>query len=109
MTFTRYEVSETHLDFFKRVDFEVSYLKFGKSLGRKVHFFFKSLGTTEVSGSFRLSLYIDIFLLINIPEQFQLCFFFKYSRSYKLTFCNVGNKSFETEFSFRSFNITRVT
>ena len=52
-------------------------------LGEKFTFF-NSLGTTKISRSLRLSVYINFVLLINFPEQFELCFYFKYSRSYKV-------------------------
>ena len=45
--------------------------------------FFNFLGTTKVSRSLRLSVYINVDFLMNFPEQFELCFF-KYSRSYKV-------------------------
>ena len=46
--------------------------------------FFDSLGTTNISRSLRLSVYIIVVLLINLPEQLKLCFYFKYSRSYQV-------------------------
>ena len=50
--------------------------------------FFNSLGTTEIFRSLRLSVYINVDLLINFLEQFELCFHFKYSRirSYKVLY-----------------------
>ena len=93
VTFTRNEVSGTHLGFSKE---EISrfHIESGGSLGRKVHFF--QLRTTKISRSLRLSVYINVVLLINFPEQFELCFYFKYSRSYKVY--NLGDKTFETDF-----------
>ena len=38
--------------------------------------FFNSLGTTKISRSLKRSVYIDVVLLINIPEQFESCFYF---------------------------------
>ena len=83
VTFTRNQVKMDTLSFFKRGDFKVSYLKFCKSLGKKVHFF-NSLGTSKISNSLKLSIYINAVLLINFPEQFELFFYFKYSRSCKI-------------------------
>ena len=39
-------------------------------LGEKLTFF-NSLGTTKISRSHRLSVYISVVLLINFPEQFE--------------------------------------
>ena len=60
------------LSFFKRGDFKV-----GGPLGEKFTVL-NSLGTTKVSRSLRLSVYINVILLINFPEQFKLFFYFKY-------------------------------
>ena len=65
-------------------------------LGEKFTFF-NSLGTTKISRSLKLSVYINVVLLINFPEQFELCFYFKDSRSYKVY--NLGDKTFETDYS----------
>ena len=62
-------------------------------LGEKFTFF-NSLGATKISRSLRLSIYINVVLLINFPEEFKLCLYFKYSRSYK------DYKTFETDFSY---------
>ena len=56
-----------------------------------------SLGTTKISKSLILSVYINVVLLINFPEQFELCFYFKYLKVIK--FYNLGDKTFETDFS----------
>ena len=53
-----------------------------KSLGKKF-IFFKSLETTEPSRIFRPCVKIHVFLPVNFPEQFEPCFYFKYSRSYE--------------------------
>ena len=58
--------------------------------------FFNSFGTTKISRSLRLSVYINVVLLINFLEQFELCFYFKYSGSYKVY--NLGDKTFNTDF-----------
>ena len=52
-------------------------------LGEKFTFL-NSLGTTKISNSLRLSVYINVVLLISFPEQFKLFFYFKYWRSYKV-------------------------
>ena len=51
-------------------------------LGEKFNFF-NSL-TTKISRNLRLSVYVNVVLLINFPEQFELCFYVEYSRSYKI-------------------------
>ena len=43
------------------------------------------------------SVYIHVVLSVSFPEQFELCFYFEYSRSYKVY--NLGDKSFVTDFS----------
>ena len=85
VTFTRNEVRETHLVFEKRrfQGFISEILREVGLLGERFTFF-KSLGTTKVSRSLRLSVSITVVLLINVPEQFELGFYFKYSRSYKV-------------------------
>ena len=42
-----------------------------------------SPGTTELFRIFRLSVYIHDVLPVNYAEEFELCFYFKYSRSYE--------------------------
>ena len=49
-------------------------------LGEKFTFF-NSLVTTNISSSLKRSVHINVVLLINFPEQFELCFYFKYSRN----------------------------
>ena len=98
MTFTRNEARGTHLVFQKRrfQGFISEILRVVRLLGEKFTFF-NSLGTTKISMSLGLPVYINVVLLINFPEQFKLFFYFKYSRSYK--FYNLGDKTFETGFS----------
>ena len=85
VTFTRNEVRETHLVFQNR-----RFQGFMSGILRAVGLligtftFFNSLGTTKVSKGLRLSVYINVVLLINFPGQFELCFYFKYSGSYKV-------------------------
>ena len=67
--------------------------------------FFNSPGTTEISRSLKLSVYISVVLLINFPEQFELCFCFKYSRSYKVY--DLGDKIFETDFRMVLYSFNR--
>ena len=83
MTFTRNKVCGTHLFFQKKrfQDFVSGEILSVKSLGRKISFF-HSLGTTKISNTFILSVFIHVVLLINISEQFELCFYFKYSWTY---------------------------
>ena len=85
LNFTQNEVRETHLVFSKEVisRFHIRNFESGRSLGEKFTFF-NSLGTTKVSRSLRLSVYISVVLLMNFSEQFELCFYFKYSRNYKV-------------------------
>ena len=66
---------------------EISWFHIGNSESdisrwRKAHFF-QVLGTTEPFRIFRLSVYIRAVLPVNFPEQFELCLYFKYSRSYE--------------------------
>ena len=65
------------------------------SLLEEKFIFFNSLETAKVSRLVKRSVYIHFFLLINFPEKFELYFYFKYSRSYKV----LQNESFETEFN----------
>ena len=84
MTFTRNDVCGTHLVFFQKRRFQgfIPAILRMVSLGEK--FIFNSLGTTKITTMFKLPVHIHVVLLINFPEQFELCFFFKYSRSYKV-------------------------
>ena len=74
----------THLAFWKRryQGFISKILKVVGLLGEK--FTFNFLGTTKISKSIRVSVYINVVLVIKSPEQFELCLCFKYSRSYKV-------------------------
>ena len=80
-------------------------------LGEKFTFF-NSLGTNKISRSLKLSVYINgfinvfflfilmffpVFILINFPEPFELCFYFKIREVIK--FYNLGDKTFETDFN----------
>ena len=51
--------------------------------------------------SLRPSVYINVVLLINFPEQFELSFYFKYSRNYKVY--NLGDKTLETDFLIQTY------
>ena len=79
VTFTRNEVRGTYLVFSKEEISRFHILNFesGRLLGRKVHFL-NSLGTTKISRRLRLSIYINVVLLISFPEQFKLFFYCKY-------------------------------
>ena len=81
VTFTRNKIRGTHFSFFKR-DF-ISEILSGRSYERKVHFLQLAQDSQNFQG-LRFSVYINVVLLINFPEQFELCFYFKYSRSYKV-------------------------
>ena len=78
------------------------------SLLREKFTFFNSLGTTKISRSLRLSVYINVVLLINFPEQFELCFYFKYSRSYKVLYGNIPHTR-NSIFYFRPKNVSYNT
>ena len=82
VTFTRNEVRGT---FQKRrfQGFISENLRVVGPLGEKFTFL-NSLGTTKISRSLRLSVYINVVLLISFPEQFKLFFYFKYWRSYEV-------------------------
>ena len=85
VTFTRNEVRGTYLVLQKRrfQGFISEILRVVGPLGEKFTFL-NSLGTTKISRSLRRSVYINVVLLINFPEQFKLLFYFKYWRSYKV-------------------------
>ena len=85
MTFTRNEVRRTHLIFSKEEisRFHIGIFESGRSIGRKVHFFQLAWDNQNFQES-QTSVYINVVLMINFPEQFELCFYFKYSRSYKV-------------------------
>ena len=61
--------------------------------------FFNCLGTTKISRSLRLSVYINVVLLINFPEQFELYASTPNIRG-AIKFYNLGDKTFETDFRF---------
>ena len=67
----------THLVFQKRgfQGFISEILRVVGLLGEKF-IFFDSLETTKISRSLKLSVYINVVLLTNFPEQFNLCFHF---------------------------------
>ena len=76
----------THLVFFQKRRFQSfisEILRVVGLLGEKFTFF-NSLGANKISRNLKLSVYINVVLLINVPEQSGLCFYFKYSRSYKV-------------------------
>ena len=74
VTFTRNEERRTDLVFKKRrfQGFVPEILRVVGLLGEKFTFF-KSLGTTKISRSLRLSVYINVVLLMNFPGRFELC------------------------------------
>ena len=65
---------------------------------REKFIFFNSLGAPKFPGCFKPSVYINVVLLINFPEQFELCFYFKIQEVIKF-YNQLGNKNFETDFS----------
>ena len=65
-------------------------------LGEKFTFF-NSLGTTRISRGLRLSVYINVDLLINFPEQLDYASTSNIREGIK--FYNLGDKTFETDFS----------
>ena len=100
MNFTRNEVRGEHLVFSKKgfQGFISEILRVAGLLEEKFTFF-NSLETTKISKNLRLSVYINVVLLTNLPEEFESCFYFKYSRSYVTKFYSLGDKTFETYFS----------
>ena len=104
MTFTQNEVRGTHLAFQKR-RFQGSIFEILKVVGLfgEKFTFFKPLGTTKISRNLRLSVYINVVLLINSSEQFELCFYFKYSGTIK--FYILGDETFETDVSFKQLSV----
>ena len=71
------------LSFFKRGDFKVSclILRMVGLLGEKF-FSFQFPWDNQNSNNFDFFVYIHVVLLINFPEQSELYFYFKYSKSY---------------------------
>ena len=75
--FTQNEVKGRHLVFSKE-EISSEILRVAGLLGD--FFSLKSLGTSKISRSLRLSEYINnVVLLINFPEQLKLWFYFKYN------------------------------
>ena len=70
-------------------------LRMVRLLGEKLTFF-NCHGTTKISKSLTLSVYINVVLLINFPEQFELCFYSNIREVIK--FYNLGDKTFEKDF-----------
>ena len=73
-------------------------LNFGphRSLGGKNLNFFVSLGFAEASQIFKLLIHPQVALLKTFSEQFEVCFYFNYLRSYEVS--KLGDNSFETDF-----------
>ena len=65
-------------------------------LGEKFTFF-NSLGMTKISMSLKRSVYINVVLPINFPEQFELWLYFNIREVIK--FYNLGDKTFEANFN----------
>ena len=99
VTFTRNEVRGTHLVYSQKQRFQgfiSEILRVVGLLGEKFIFFFNSLGTTKISRSLRLSVCINVVLLINFPEQFNYASISNIREVIK--FYNLGDKTFETDF-----------
>ena len=93
---TKWDKQDT-LSFFRKRRFQgfiSEILRVVRLLGEKFTFL-NFLGTTKISRNLRISVYVNVVLLINRPEQFELCFYFKYSR---ILIYNLGDKTFETDF-----------
>ena len=106
MTFTRNEVRGTYLVFQKRrfQCFISEMLRVVGPLGEKFTFL-NSLGTTKISRSLRLSVYINVVLLISFPEQFNLNYSSTANIEEGMKFYNLGHKTFETDFSSLRFGL----
>ena len=73
------------LSFFKIGDLKVSYLKFSEwQVSGEKSSRFQLPWDNQISTIVKLSVYTHVVLLINFPEQFELYFYFKYSKSYKV-------------------------
>ena len=98
VAFTEKEVGGTYLVFQTRIfqGFISGILRPINLLGEKL-FFFKPLETTEPFLYF-LFIFMSSFP-VNFPEQFEVCFYYKYLRSYEALYITHVTKSFETEFS----------
>ena len=98
-------VCDFHMKWGKRERFQgfiFEILRVVDLLGEKFTFF-NSLGTTRISRSLRLSVYINVVLLMNFQEQFELCFHFKYLRSYKVL--SKGSLSKASKFNHKFIHI----
>ena len=69
--------------------------------------FFHSLRTNEISRIFKPFVYIYVVLLVNFPEQSELSFYLRCSRSYKSH--NLSDQSFETDFSSKSVGTEEIS
>ena len=99
MTFTRNEVRGTHLVFEKRrfQCFISEILRVVGLLGEKFTFF-NSLGTTKISRSLKHNVYINVVLLINFQNNLNYTSTSDIREVIK--FYNLGDKTFETDFSY---------
>ena len=87
VTFTRNEVRGTYLVFFQKRRFQgfiSEVLRVVGPLREKFTFLKLPCDNQNFQESLRLSVYINVVLLINFPEQFKLFFYLKYWRSYKV-------------------------
>ena len=75
-----------HTQFFQKKRFQgfiLEILRIVQCLLRKL-ICFQLPWDNENFNSFKLSVHVHVVLLINIPEQFELYFYFRYSRSNKV-------------------------
>ena len=64
-----------------------------------------SLGFAEASQIFKLSVHHRVALLKTFSEQFEVCFYLKYLRTYEVS--KSGDNSFETDFRSMAESIIR--
>ena len=102
VTFSQNEVRGIHLVFQKRrfQGFRSEILRMVGLLGEKFTFF-NSLGTTKFPGVSKLSVYINVVLLINFPTTVQQTLNYASTSNIRevIKFYNLGDKTFETDFS----------
>ena len=102
-TFTGNKIRGTHLVFCKRRFQGFEILRMVGLLGEKFTFS-TLLGQPKfqrVSDLLYRDVLINVVLLINFPEQFELRFYFKYIQVV-IKFYNLGDKTFETDFNMNN-------
>ena len=73
-------------------------------LGKNLNFFV-SLGIAEILGFSERSFYTEVVLLKTFPQHFEL-FLYTANVEKVIKFCNPGDKTFETDFSFSVFPLS---